>query len=349
MTWAIRPIGKLAECSEEWQLLNQATTNTPLLDFRFVRDAVSEFTTGTELVASYNDGGGPSAIGIFTRVNPFCWQTLQPPNAPIGLWICKPANNVEALLGYLAPSLSPHCAMLSVTQQDPEILPRPEPSRHLATLDYISTPSMTVSGPFSVYLQSRSKNFRHNVNRQRNRLERENIKTHLEFLTSSADMERAISEYSQLECASWKGRIDSAIKMDEPQGRFYVKLLRSFAELGESLVYRYFFNDRLVASDLCLRRNDTLIILKTACDETQQGLSPAHLMRLDAFAELFDKENIRRVEFYGPLKEWHTRLTDDRRQMYHINYYRWPVLKFFHEFRTDPHRGVSTETAGLKR
>ena len=145
-------------------------------------------------------------------------------------------------------------------------------------------------------------------------------------------MARAVSDYGELEVASWKGRINSAVRIDEPQGRFYVALMTSFAEIGEALVYRYFFGDQLVASDLCLCRNGTLIILKTACVETLQGFSPAHLMRLDAFAELFDRHGVRRVEFYGPLKEWHTRLTEDTREMYHVNYYRWPLLRVLHEF-----------------
>jgi hypothetical protein len=121
--------------------------------------------------------------------------------------------------------------------------------------------------------------------------------------------------------------------MEDPQGRFYLKMMTDFAARGDAVVYRYLFNDRLVASDLCIRRADMLIILKTACDETIQGLSTAHLMRLDAFAELLDKQGVRRIEFYGPLKEWHTRLTDAARQMYHVNYYRWPITKRLHEFR----------------
>ena len=198
---------------------------------------------------------------------------------------------------------------------------------------------------FAAYLQSRSKNFRHNVTRQRNRLKRDNITTRLEFATAPADMAKAVADYSQLECASWKGEINSAVRTDEPQGRFYAALMTNFAARGEGLVYRYFFGDRLVASDLCLRRNGTLIILKTACDETYQGLSTAHLMRLDAFTELLDKQGIRTIEFYGPLKEWHTRLTDEARQMYHVNYYRWQIVKLMHEFRMARQKNAATASS----
>jgi CelD/BcsL family acetyltransferase involved in cellulose biosynthesis len=340
MPWTIKPISRLAECAEEWHSLNRAVSATPLLDFHFVQDVVSEFTAGEESIATYHDNGVPRAIAILTRTNRFTWQTLQAPNAPIGLWLCEPSSDVEALLRQLAPALSPQCGLVSLTQQDPALLARPDRSAHLSTLDYIVTPRLDFPDSFATYLQGRSKNFRHNVTRQKNRLKRDNVTARLEFVTAAADMAMAVEDYSRLECASWKGEINSAVRMDEPQGRFYVTLMADFAARGEGLVYRYFFGDRLVASDLCLRRNGTLIILKTACDETYQGISTAHLMRLDAFAELLDKQGIRTIEFYGPLKEWHTRLTDATRQMYHVNYYRWQLVKFLHEFRIARHKDV---------
>jgi len=346
MPWTTRPISELADCAEDWQALHRATSDTPLLDFRLVRDLVSEFATGQELVAIYREKGIPSAMAVLSRINPFYWRTLQPPNAPIGLWLSDQTRNIEGLLRGLIAALGPLCSFVSILQQDPEFVPRPNTSSCLSTLDYIVTPSISVPSSFSAYFQTRSKNFRHDVQRQRNRLERDGIRTRLEFLTESADMERAVGDYSRLECASWKGEINSAVKMDEPQGRFYVKLLRSFSERREAVVYRYFFGDRLVASDLCLRRNATLIILKTAYDEAQKGLSPAHLMRLEAFAEMFDKGGIRRVEFYGPLKDWHTRLTDETRTMYHINYYRWSLLKVLHERRAARRGSVADATGG---
>jgi CelD/BcsL family acetyltransferase involved in cellulose biosynthesis len=343
--WTLRPITEFSACAPEWQALNQAISDTPLLDAAFVSDLVSEFASGTETIATYQEGNSPRAMCILKRVNRVYWQTLQPPNSPIGLWVSESSCDIEETLHRLAAALST-CGMISITQQDPAIIPRPASSLHLATLDYIVTPNMIIQGLFADYLQGRSKNFRHNIHRQRNRLKRDGITTRLEFVTEPAYMAAAVSDYSALECASWKGSINSAVKLDEPQGRFYVKLMVSFAKRREALVYRYFFGDRLVASDLCLRRDGTLIVLKTACDETWQGLSPAHLMRIDAFAELFDKGGVRRVEFYGPVKEWHTRLTESVRQMYHSNYYRWQVVKRLHQYRIGRQNASSRATAG---
>jgi hypothetical protein len=56
-------------------------------------------------------------------------------------------------------------------------------------------------------------------------------------------------------------------------------------------------------------------------------------MREEACRRLFEEGRIRRIEFYGKVMEWHTRWTDEVRTMYHLNYYRWPVLGYLHALR----------------
>ena len=344
MSWRIEPIGALASHEGAWRAINRAASDTPLLDFRFVSEAVRHFASGEEKIARLERGGRPVAIALLARTSALSWQTLQPANAPIGFIVAEPDTAIETLLRSLAPALGPQCGIVSLTQQDPAIHPRPAHSAHLATLDYILTPSIDVKGSFADFMATRSKNFRHNISRQRNRLKRENIAARLEILTAPSEMARAVADYSGLECASWKGKIESAVRMDEPQGRFYVALMESFATIGEAAICRYYFDEKLAASDLCLVRNGTLIILKTAYDETRQGYSPAHLMRIDAFAEFFDRLGVKRVEFYGPLTEWHARLTEDARRMYHVNYYRWRGLKLVHALRRSRGAGAAGPT-----
>ena len=333
MSWKIDPIDELATHERAWSAINSTIGGTPLLDFRFVSEAVRHFSSGHEKIARFERDGSPIAIALLARTSALSWQTLQPANAPIGFIVTSGVVAIGSLLRSLAGALGLQCGMVSITQQDPLLLPRPPDSAHLSTLDYILTPSMDVNGSFADFLASRSKNFRHNVSRQRNRLKPENISTRLEIVTASSAMAQAVADYSGLECASWKGEINSAVRMDEPQGHFYVSLMESFASSGEAAICRYFFNEHLVASDLCLMRAGTLIILKTAYDERCQGYSPAHLMRIDAFSEFFNRSHVKRVEFYGPTTEWHARLTEDTRRMYHVNYYRWRGLKLLHALR----------------
>jgi hypothetical protein len=42
-------------------------------------------------------------------------------------------------------------------------------------------------------------------------------------------------------------------------------------------------------------------------------------MRLEMFERLHADGDVRRVEFYGPLKEWHSRWSHATRDVYHAN------------------------------
>ena len=179
----------------------------------------------------------------------------------------------------------------------------------------------------SAWLEAaRGKNLRHNMKRQRARLEKEGVKTRLEVLTAREDMEQAVTDYGLLESAGWKAAGNTAIAAGNVQGRFYRSMLEAFAAQGKARVYQYRFNERIVAMDLCIVGGGALIILKTTYDEAYKAVSPAFLMREQAFRQLFEKKEVDRIEFYGKVMEWHTRWTDEVRTMYHVNRYRWPAI-----------------------
>lgn len=58
-------------------------------------------------------------------------------------------------------------------------------------------------------------------------------------------------------------------------------------------------------------RGGVLVILKTTYNESIKSLSPAFLMREEAFRALFDERKVHRIEFFGKLIESHTCWTED--------------------------------------
>jgi hypothetical protein len=140
-------------------------------------------------------------------------------------------------------------------------------------------------------------------------------------------MAQAVEDYGRLESAGWKAAGGTAVSPDNAQGRFYRTMLEAFCRAGRGRVYRYWFGERVVAIDLCIEGGGALVILKTTYDESIKTISPASLMRQEAFRSLFDERRLTRIEFYGRLMEWHTRWTNDVRTMYHVNYFRWPFLQ----------------------
>jgi hypothetical protein len=265
-------------------------------------------------------------MGLLSRRAWAHWESFQPSQLPVGAWVMRPRQDFESLLSALAKRLPGAALLIGVTQQDPAYIPRPTDSPSLQTLDYIQTARLPVSGSFDDYWSQRGKNLRHNMKRQRAKLTQDGVATHLETLTRAEEVAAAMDDYARLESAGWKVAGGTAISSDNAQGRFYRTMLQAFCESGKGRIYRYRFGERVVAVDLCIEGNGALVILKTTYDESIKTISPAFLMRQEAFANLFAEERINRIEFYGRVMEWHTKWSNDIRTMYHVNYYRWPLL-----------------------
>lgn len=326
MKWTFHPITDFERNETAWRTINAKGANTPLLDPDFIAPLIKEFSTEHELLAVYGDETGPQAMALLLRRKPGVWETFQPSQAPLGCWVSESSLPLETLLRSLLHALPGMPLVVGITQQDPELMSRPGDSGTIVTLDYIQTAWITLNTSFDEYWAARGKNLRHNMKRQRNRLEKENIVPRLEVLTNPHEVAAAIGNYGRLESAGWKSGMGTAIHPDNAQGRYYKEILERFMRTGDGRIYQYWYGDKLVAIDLCIQRNGILVILKTTYDEAITTSSPAFLMRQDSFKHIFSECNTRKIEFYGKLMDWHTKWSEEVRTLYHVNCYRWPLL-----------------------
>jgi CelD/BcsL family acetyltransferase involved in cellulose biosynthesis len=327
MAWTLLPASELPRHRVTWDALNATCGGCQLLDSIFIDAALHHFSTGEEVLAIHDRGEAVDCIALLKPRSRFSWQTFQPANAPLGCWITTPGAPLQELASTLLRELGAFPLLLGITQLDPALFPRPAPSSEMGQLNYIETPRLTVSGSFDDYWQSRSKNQRHNIQRQLNRMQREALPARFEIIESTDLMAQCVADYAELEARGWKGREQTAVTPGDAQAAFYTQILQAYAALGEASVWRYFLGDRLAASNLCIQRNGVLIVLKTAYDESFKGFSPAQMMNYEALRRVFDSGLISRIEFYGPVKEWHTKLTSETRRMYHLNIYRGAWVK----------------------
>ena len=195
--------------------------------------------------------------------------------------------------------------------------------------DYIESAWLEVDGDFESYWAARGKKLRQNLRRQRNKLAAEGISASLRWLREPDEIADALRRYGSLESAGWKAGRGTAIHPDNVQGRYYLELFEHAARRGEALLNEYRFGEQTVAMNLGLLRHGTWTVLKTAYDEAvAKPLSPASLLREEVLQQIFaGRAGVRRIEYYGRVMEWHTRLTDHRRGLYHLTTFRWPGLK----------------------
>jgi hypothetical protein len=245
---------------------------------------------------------------------------------------------LEEILASLLRALPGWPLLFSLTQRDPQLEVRPAPGPRISSDDYIRTAHITLAGSFADFWAARGKNLRNNLKKQRARLEKEGTATRLQASRAPEAMAGAIADYGRLESAGWKAGLGTAVHPDNAQGRFYRSMLEGFARRGGACVYRYHFNEQVVAVDLCIEGHGCVIVLKTTYDESvPASLSPTLLMREECVQQLFDEQRFARLEFYGKVMEWHTRWTEEIRTMYHVNLYRWPGMLPLHNLVRNRH------------
>ena len=333
MSWTIVPARRFPEFAARWQVLHAQGSASPLLAAEFAGALLEHFASGRELLALHGSPERPDALALLAPAGAGRWQTFQPAQAPLGMWLPHPDADSAALAHTLLARLPGIGLVLGLTQCDPELQPRPSDGARIRTLDYIDTARISIEGPFDAYWQQRGKNLRANLKKQRARLERDGVSATLEVLRDPAQMAGAVADYARLESAGWKAGGGTAVGAADAQGRFYRALLEAFCRRDAGAVYRYRFDGRTVAVDLCVEGPDSIVVLKTTYDEAlaqSLSLSPALLMRELACRQLFDERSLRRIEFYGKVMDWHLRWTDEVRTLYHLNIYRWPVLRAWH-------------------
>src|SRR5262249_51221755 len=198
MNWTIHPISELARLAPRWDAINDAIGGLPFLHTRFIAPLCSEFGTSDLKIALCQNGEDAVAMGILTRSGAAQWETFQPSQLPLGAWVMRPDQDYERLLSGLVRKLPGLALAIGVSQQDPGCAARPAASPHLATLDYVDTARLPVSGSFDDYWSQRGKNLRQNMRKQRAKLQKDGVATCLEVLARVDEVAPAIEDYGRL-------------------------------------------------------------------------------------------------------------------------------------------------------
>lgn len=326
MSWTFCKAADFNEVKISWDTLNRLCGNHVLLDSAFVGPLVRHFGS-PELQLGI--GNSPhSGMALLRRDRFSSWSTFQPSQAPLGLLLLPDESRTGEAIWQMLRDLPGFALHLSVLQQDPDfsslnhVHSRPGVQR----VDYIETARLPIEGSFEDYWSNRGKNLRHNLGRQRRRLAEKGHVLELVRISQPGGVAAAIREYGRLESQGWKAQEGTAVALDNRQGQFYREVFEVFCDRGEGIVFQYLLDGKIVASDLCLIRGGMLVVLKTAYDEGNEGFSPALLMRQDIVRELHEQKSVHVIEFYGRVRDWHTKWTTHVRTMYHLNLFRSPAI-----------------------
>lgn len=331
MSWELKKASEFLAHAAEWDTLNSSTYNSPILESRFVAPLIFNFGDGSELLCQYHNNGIPVAMGVIKKNRFGSWSTFQPSQAPIGLWICHPELDLNKLLSLLSKKLPGLCVIFSLLQLDSGLTHRPENQARIQMLEYIQTARINTEIGYEAYNKSRSKNLRKNLRKQHNKLQEKSLSPMLQVAKDSNQVAKLLSEYGELESSGWKSEINTAIHPNNAQGKFYREMLMNFCETGDGQIYKYMIGDQIAAMDLCVSNKESIVLLKTAYNESLQEYSPALLMHSEIFKDIFENTELKTIEFYGKVMDWHTKWSDDFRGIYHLNFYKFSLLRKIHK------------------
>lgn len=338
--WSLFPIGDYEQHARSWDVVNAAAGGLPFLESRFLGPLIRHSGSSDGLLALGKSDDLPVAAALLQRAGFGRLATFQPSQLPLGAWLVASGLDQASVAESLLEALPYRVLALGLSQQDPHFWSRPPDNPRLRTIDYIKTGWINVSGGFDAFWDSRGKNLRSNLRKQRNKLASENTRVSFERLTSVDEVAAAVEDFGRLEGAGWKAEIGTAVLSDSSQGRFYTEMMRAFCAAGQGEIWQLLLDDKVVAIDLCILSGGTLVILKTAYDPEYRSVSPAFMLKQDAFKQIFDEGRFRRIEFYGRLMEWHTRWTDEVRTLYHANLFRWNWVT---KLRDSAHRAAPAQ------
>lgn len=331
ITWKDWPAQRLqddAGLRTQWDRLNTERGDLPFMGAHAWALALAVFGQGNERLLVGEVDAQCVAMLVLVDAGKLRWQTFQPSQMPLGAWVAQAGLTVDELARSVLQRGPMKLALsVSITQIDERFAARSADESDNRHDDYIDTAWVDVAGTFDDYWAARGKNLRQNMRKQRNKLETEGVHAEMRVFREAADMPAAIARYGALEGQGWKAQEGTAILPDNAQGRFYIGLLQSLAAQGEAEVYEYLFDGKPVALNLCVRRGETLTILKTTYDESIRAYSPAFLLNQDMLEALYAEHRITRLEYYGSLMEWHTRWTDNKRGIYHLTSFRNSMVK----------------------
>lgn len=333
-SWSTLPIADFDSVAETWGTLNRETIGQAVLTPEFVRSLKRHFLEESDVVAVHRDGQRVNAMGVLRPTGAFRWATAQPSQAPLGLWLSRPGALTNEMLGSLSRALPGRVLMVDLLQLDSAAhRDADEGDRFIRRSPYITTSKLPVPEDFDAYFAGLGKNLRQSYRKSVNRLAKNGVTTKLSILTSPESMAQAVIAYGELESSGWKAKLGTAVKADNVQGRFYADLMETLAHEEMAEVWEYRFDDRIVAMDLCIKQAGIMTILKTAFDENESRYSPSIMMKLEAARELATRGDIREIEFFGRMIEWHRRLNSIPREMFHLSWCRYPILFSLNELR----------------
>lgn len=312
--------GDLGVHSVAWDHLNQRLFKShPLLDSRFWDSLLRHFGhRGVELWMLCEDAQ-VSAMCLLERAGWGRWRSFKPSQAPISPVMINQPAAVDALLRALGPT----AFQLDLPCLDPDLGTLTQrPGRLARQTLHVRTMDIGAAGGFDRYWASRPARLRQNMRRYERLAESAGVQFDYRVVDQPGEMVAAVTRYAELESASWKAGLGTALTPGSGQSRFYAELLLIHGLADQAVVHELWHGQQLAASRLMLRGHGTKVMLKTSYDEALSKYAVGWRMLQSTLQKVFADAATEKIDFYTDAHDgqlpWATRF----RWIRHLTFYR---------------------------
>lgn len=288
--------GGFAAVSQDWQVLSRHLRRRRYFHeygwWKSYLDAL-DLDPETFSVLLVRCGGEPVAILPLAQgtrkwygLNVRQWNLPDHPHQPLNDILCRSGVAIDEIIEALGDALRQHVSgnwdMLNFTgilEESPlaEFLTcgkRRIIASLLKTCDYLPC-----QGPYNGIVAKFSRNFRSNLNKARNKLAREK-EVEFRSVTGQPELASGFVEFLDIEASGWKGikGAGTAIKLHPELMQFYQSLIDEFGPSGAVMINSLKVGDKTIASQFCVKDDDTLYVLKLAYDENWSRVAPGNML-----------------------------------------------------------------------
>jgi hypothetical protein len=194
-------------------------------------------------------------------------------------------------------------------------------SRRAAHSDYLTCQ------PFEEYKLVLSKNFRGNLRKARNKLNARND-VHYVCYRDKNQLSSALSRFVALEARGWKGQVGGAIAQRPEMNRYYESLVNIFSSepRGECEINELWVEGVLAASQICVRLDETVYVLKVAYREELANLAPGNLLLAWLIHRCAVEDGVRYLNLVSDTK-WHSDWEPKTMERWDFELYRSPLRR----------------------
>lgn len=161
---------------------------------------------------------------------------------------------------------------------------------------------VATEGDWATYLESRSAGHLRTIRKDLRRLERRGpLALRLLDTLSPEEVEGPLREAFELERRSWRSESGSTVLDTPGMFDFYLRQAQQLAAWGCLCLVFLEHQGRPIAFELGWTAKGVYHSFKVGYDAEYRTLSPGHLLRMLLLERLFQKPEVRRVDFQGPL------------------------------------------------